>query len=446
MVKVRMVGWLVVAMLLLAACGGTPAAQQTTTEPQQSASTAGAEPTPVAASTGEKVTLNFWAFGGEDQFLPEIKKAFEAAHPNIVVEFTDIPEDQYVTKIDTSLAANDPPDITYIYERRWIKAGKYLPLDDIIAEKQIKLETFNQGIMQDICTVEGKVYCLGSYTGAVVMFYNKEMFDAAGVPYPSQTTAMTMDEYAALSQRLAKPNEDVNQQVWGGEAMAPYWWMDWRNNFSEDGRTVEGFANSEENGHTYEVLAQMIKDKTAPSGTTMEAMGVGGAELFAQKKLAMAIGDFSALATLEQQGINYGVAPVPAPKGQKPWVPVWTDSWGVHTQSDHPREAQELVAFIASEGQRLRVQINGDVPLDNALAEEMNWAGTNPGRREFLQVIQLARPGIFVPSQWDVIAPMDDVFAELVEGDGNAKEAIDGVVGQMQDRLDKAWETWDAIK
>src|SRR5437667_635019 len=78
-------------------------------------------------SPGGHVTLNLWIFEGEDAFVPKLVSAFEKLHPNISIKVTDIPENSYVTKIDTALAAGQPPDIGYIYEPRWIKAGKMLP-------------------------------------------------------------------------------------------------------------------------------------------------------------------------------------------------------------------------------------------------------------------------------------------------------------------------------
>jgi maltose-binding protein MalE len=271
------------------------------------------------------------------------------------------------------------------------------------------------------------------------------MFEAAKIAYPAPDKAMTLDDYAATAAQLAKPNSDIQQRIWGSATGgAPYWWMDQRNEFSADGRKIDGIANNDAAAHTYDLLSKMVKDGHAPSSSDMQALG--DTDLFAQKKAAMVIGDFSALATLEAQGVNYGVAPVPAPKGTEPWVPVWTDSFGVFTQSKHPNEAKEFLGFLATDGQRLRVEVAGDVPLDNAIADEVNWAGDKVGRKEFLQVIKLARPGVFVPSFWDVVGPLDDAFTAMVEENKPAKEALDEAAPQMQDSLDKAWKTWEAIK
>ena len=82
----------------------------------------------------------------------------------------------------------------------------------------------------------------------------------------------------------------------------------------------------------------------------------------------------------------------------------------------------------------------------NALADELNWAGNHPGRKQFLEVVKLARPGVFVPGFWDVTSPLNDAFNAIVEEGKDPKAALDEVAPQMQDSLDKAWETWEQIK
>ena len=404
-------------------------------------------PSPAAAQ--EPVTLDLWIFEDEEYLLPALKEAFEAEHPNITIEITLIPEDQYVVKLDTAMAAGSPPDIGFLYEQRWVKAGKILSLTDTVDAHGIDLEDFNQAVLQGWCVQGDQVYCLGTYTGAIVLFYNKALFDAAGVAYPSATESMTVDEYAALAAQLGTPSADVTQRVWGGTAEAPYWWMNSRTMFSEDGRHTAGLVNDESTKHAYEVLTQMVVDGVAPSGSIMESLGTEGPEdLFLQGKVAMAIGSSTGIEDLEAAGIDYGVATLPVEQaGDPPYVGVWTDAFAVFSDSDHPEEAAEFIAFLGTEGQRLRVEMIGDAPLSMAAAEEAGWAeqGAVEGREQFLQVIGQAKPGVFVPGFWDVVAPLADAFNLIVEGDVTAAEALDEVAPRMQDSLDQNWETWDQI-
>jgi multiple sugar transport system substrate-binding protein len=401
------------------------------------------------AAQDAPVTLNLWIFEGEEQLLPALKEAFEAQHPNITLEITLIPEDQYVVKLDTALAAGSPPDIGFLYEDRWVKTGKILPLDETIAAHDIDTADFNQAIMEGWCLVEGHVYCLGSYTGATVLYYNKAMFDAAGLDYPSVSEPMTIDEYAALVPQLGNGAEDIGARVWGGTAEPPQWWLDYRNMFSDDGRQTIGYVNDEATKHAWEVVTNLVIQGDAPSTSIMQSLGTEGTEdLFQQGKLAMVVGSSGEIQSLEAAGIDYGVAPIPVEKaGDPPFAAVWTDGFAVFNGSQHPAEAMEFLAFLGTEGQRLRVEVTGEPPLSAAAAKEFGWAeqGNTEGRQQFLEVIGRAGPGIFIPGYWDVVSPLEDAFNLVVEGEATASEVLDEVAPRMQDSLDQQWATWDQI-
>ncbi len=262
------------AVLLSACVPATPPAAVAPTEKS-------AQPQP----STEKVTLNLWIFEGEQGFLPELKKGFEAKYPNVTLEITEIPESDYVTKIDTALAAGNPPDIGWVYEARWMKAGKFLAIDDMVSQKGINLADYNQGIVKDMCALNGKLYCLGTYTGAVLLFYNKDMFDAAGLSYPSPTVPMSIDEYEAAAAKLTKPNADIKLRVYGGSAGASNWWADHNARFSPDGRKIDGYLNDDATIHEYEVLSDMVKKGYAPS--TADFALLGDVDLLSTKQQAM---------------------------------------------------------------------------------------------------------------------------------------------------------------
>lgn len=403
-------------------------------------------PSPVAAQ--ENVTLDLWIFEGEELLLPALKEAFEAEHPNITLNITLIPEDQYAVKLDTALAAGSPPDIGFLYENRWVKTGKLLPLGEMIAAHDIDTADLNQAVMDGWCFVEGEVYCLGSYTGATVLYYNKAMFDAAGLAYPSATEPMTIDEYAALATQLGNGAEDMAARVWGAPAEPPHWWMDSRNLFSEDGRQTAGFVNDEATKHAYDVVANLIAQGYSPSNSIMQSMGTEGTEdLFIQGKLAMVMGGSNEIRPIEAAGIDFGVAPIPVEKaGDPPFASVWTDGFAVFNGSDNPAEAMEFVAFLATEGQRLRVEVTGEPPLSAAAAEEYGWTaqGNMEAREQFLEVVGRAGSGISIPGYWDVVSPLEDAFNLMADGEATSA-ILDEVAPRMQDSLDQNWATWDQI-
>ena len=440
----RTSGGLIAGVLLISGCG-TATPSPTATSGATSAAASASPGAPGPSLTTEPVTLSLWIFEGEEGILPKFKEGFEAAHPNVTLEITQIPEDLYVTKLDTAFAAGSPPDIAYMYERRWLKAGAFLPVGEFLASKDIDLTRYSQGPL-GACQLDGQLYCMGSYLGQVVMLYDKQLFDSAKVPYPSATVPMSVDEYAAVAAKLAKPNADLSKRVWGGEVAPTYWWMDPRTMFSEDGRTTTGFVDDEATIHSWDVLTKMARDGVGLTGADQEASGLESTDLIATHQLGMAIADNVSLGDLQAQGVDVGVAPVPVERtGDPVQVGTWMDSWGVTSKSAHPDEAKELVAFIATEGSKIRADA-GSMPLDFKLAEESGWAAAAPERQTLVDLAGVARPGIFVPGLFgDLGATLEDAFTEIV-GAGDAATVLHDAAPILQGDLDQGWQTWEAVQ
>jgi ABC-type glycerol-3-phosphate transport system substrate-binding protein len=392
---------------------------------------------------GEQVTLDFWLFEEGYGFLDELVSEFEADHPNIDVELTTYPEDQFGVKVDTALAAGRPPDLGLVGPEL-MNAGVLLPLDDMVQEQGLDLSTFNQGIVGEAlgptesCSFEGQLYCLGSYTGMVALFYNKDMFDAAGVPYPAAWPPMSVDEFVDVACQLTDPENEV----WGAAYGDPVTFLPWETVVSEDGRTATGYVNGPASVSAHEVLARGIQEGCAPSLNILDPWEQG-TDYFARGQLAMVVTDFQSLNKIENAGVNYGVTGSPTAEGVEPWFNVWTDSVGVFANTDHPDEAKLFIAFMATDGQRLRVQETGDLPLDTAVAEELDWAGGTPGREEGLEVLRNARQGVFVPNRWDTFGPIFDAYGLIVGGEMSAQEALDEAAPAIQENLEQAWESWE---
>lgn len=395
----------------------------------------------------EPVTLEFWVAQEHlDGYLDSLVDAFEEEYPNIDIELTTFPEINYGTKIETAIAAGNPPDIGEVGNLLWMREGLILPLDDVVEEQGIDLSTYDESIVGDPsrvnaefgCSFEGKLYCLGSYLGSVGVFYNKDMFDAAGIPQPAPWPPMTIDQFVDTACQLT----DEANGVWGGAYGYPVTVLPWETEFSEDGRTATGIANGPTAVHAYDVMARGIQEKCAPSLNVMDPWEQG-ADFFAQGKLAMVVTDMQAFKKIEEAGINYGVTHPPTPEGVEPFLQTWTDVIGVFAGTEHPAEAKLFVAFQTTQGQRLRVEITGDMPISTAVAEEVDWAGGIPGREEALQVVPHARPAVFIPNRWDTVGPLFEGFDLIVGGEKTAQEALDDAVSALQENLDKVWRIWD---
>jgi multiple sugar transport system substrate-binding protein len=394
--------------------------------------------------TGEPVTLNFWVFesGGIGSFLETLEKDFETQNPNIDLNITAYPEDNYGVKLDTAIAAGKAPDLVLVFGPDQMRAGLLLQLDDMVQQDNIDLSTYVPAIVEPgdefSCNWEGHLYCLGSYVGSVQMLYNKDMFDAAGIPYPAPWPPMTPEKFVDLACQLT----DQANGVWGGAASDPLAYLPFDMMFSPDGKTATGYTNGPDFVHQMEVLASGYDRGCIPSSNIMDPWEQGR-DYFAKGQLAMVITDFQGLKKVENAGINYGSTGVPTPEGVEPYFFVWSDSVGIMASSEHPDEAKAFIAYLTTTGQELRYQTDGDIPLDLAKADAVNWAGGIPGREDGLQILAHARPLVFVPSRWDVVGPYYDAWGFVLGGEKTAQEALDDAAPAIQENLDKAWEVWD---
>lgn len=394
---------------------------------------------------GENVELNFWVFeeGGIGSFLETLEQDFEAAHPNVDLKITAYPEDNYGVKLDTAIAAGKAPDLVLVFGPEQMRAGLLLPLDDMIAEQGIDLSTYVPAIVSPgdefSCAYEGQLFCMGSYAGSVQMLYNKDMFDAAGIPYPAPWPPMTPEEWVEIACQLT----DEANGVWGGAASDPLSYLPFDMMWSEDGRTAEGYVNGTAFVHEVEVLASGYERGCIPSSNILDPWEQGR-DYFASGDLAMVITDFQDLNKVEDAGINYGSTTVPTPTGITPYFFVWTDSVGVMADSSHPEEALDFIAYLTTEGQTIRYEVSGDIPLDLAVADEVDWAGGIPGRQDGLEILSHARPLVFVPNRWDVAGPYYDAWGFVLGGEKTAQEALDDAAPAIQENLDKAWRDWES--
>jgi multiple sugar transport system substrate-binding protein len=403
-----------------------------------------------SSSKNGKVTLQLWAYEGYQDYLPVLVKAFEKKYPNITVEVTDIPESQYITKVDTALAAHTPPDLGFTYTDQWLKEGAFLPLDSMIKKDHIDISTWTPGIIgppgqtnaEDACSFGGHIYCLGSYTGAVMVFYNKDMFDKAGLPYPKPWPAMTVDQYAKVACELTSANKGSQSQFWGTANGDPVTWLPWETWVSPDGKNVMGYVNGPTAVGVEQTFANMIQQGCAPSLNVLDPWEQG-VDYFSEGKLAMVITDFQSLFKIEKAGINYGVTAVPYPPGIPEFFNEWTDDIGVFTDSKNSTAAQQFVAFQGTEGQKLRVQVTGDVPVSTAVAQQLNWADDTPGRQEALQIFPHARPNVIIPDRWDVFGPLFDADGLITSGKETPQQALNDAAPKIQANLDKAWQVYN---
>jgi len=394
-------------------------------------------------------TVSVWTFPQGDDEIP-IKayiEAFEAQHPAIDLQLLVVPEEGYVTKINAALQAGAPPDVAIIEEQSWMKAGRVVDLAPHLEEWGVDVADFNPGgiarLTVDDRSIEKGVFGVGDFVGGNVLVYNKELLDEAGVEYPPVDRSLTIQEYAELCRALAQPSDNPQETVYGCAMPAFGFSFLGDELWGEDGHTAVGNINSPEMIDAFNVGSELIRDGIAPSGSVLETLSES--DLFAAGRIAIAQTDFTEVPKYQENNIDFGLAPFWVVTGPDNAVDTWTAPWGTFTESAHPEEALEFLRFIATDGQRIRVEVSPDPPLSMSVAEEVGYGEGDPVKQQYMEVLQLAEPQVFVPPGLDEFDHTEIMRLMTVEGQTDAKPILDRVAEAAQAELDQAWERWESI-
>ncbi|MEZ4709471.1 MAG: sugar ABC transporter substrate-binding protein [Caldilineaceae bacterium] len=247
-----------------------------------------------AAGDVTTVRITCWESGDALEPFTSAIDSFEAANPDIKVQLECIPQD-YGTKLLAQLAAGTAPDIFQNGDgdvAKYVQEGAVAPLDDYInGADGLDMNVFLPGIA-DFGVVDGHTYYLTKDYSPLVLYYNKKLFDEAGVAYP--TAEWTWDDLLAAAQALTK--EDGSQwgiQVpnnWGDlqwlRGVLPLIYQNGGTVISDDGMTTTGHLNSAETVQALQWYADLIlTHKVAPNKADIDALA--GVDLFQTGKVAM---------------------------------------------------------------------------------------------------------------------------------------------------------------
>ncbi|MCB9128161.1 MAG: sugar ABC transporter substrate-binding protein [Ardenticatenales bacterium] len=219
-VRLRLI--LLLLSLLIVACGTAA----TTPESESGA----ANDTP----SGDPISFAVFGDQAELSAFEAVVAAFEAEYPEIDIEIQHTAsQSDYRQRLATSFSAGSPPDIFLLNYRRFGQfvsqdvlepLGPYLDQSDLIAADDFLPPTLDSFMMN------GQLWCIPQNLSSLVIYYNKDLFDAAGVPYPSND--WTWEQFLETAKALTLDTDgdgSTDQYGVGIEAsifrLAPFVWQ-----------------------------------------------------------------------------------------------------------------------------------------------------------------------------------------------------------------------------
>lgn len=282
-----------------------------------------------------------------DIYIPE----FERQNPNIKVRFHHF--EDYGNRVKLSYAGDIAPDVirqTSDGGPLWIRRGMNLALDKYIdGPDGIDRKDFFSQLWHPL-TIDGKTYGVPQDINIVGLYYNKELFDKAGLSYPDAT--WTWDDLKNAAEKLTQDKDgDGHPEVvgfgmgWNDWGLRPLMYQAGGRYWSEDGKRV--VFDSPETAEALRFMKSLMKRYTITQSNTQRG-GIGPDTFFKQCKVAMYFDGSWITASIKKEvpNLRFGVAPLP--RGKISMSVSGSCFWGVSSKTRHPEEAWKLVKYLSS--------------------------------------------------------------------------------------------------
>ncbi|KAA3644745.1 MAG: extracellular solute-binding protein [Chloroflexi bacterium] len=359
---------LLILVLLLAACAG-PAVEEPPApveEPEVE------EPAPVEEEAEpaeemeeeemmEEVSMRFFIpdGGGRPDGYNSVIDAYREIHPNVTIELDIVPFGDYYGQLPVMWASDNPADLALVDSadiQSQAYNGALAPLDDIFTEED--MADFRPGVVSE-ASLDGVLYAAPFGVTTQGVFYNVDMFEAAGIEPPREVDdAWTWSEYientqAVIANEAANGNEDVwgvvyltnppNIDMWThlvvrsfGEKDSPTF-----AGISPDGTTSAGYLDTPEAFEAYEFWQSLYVDlEFAPQATVPDAFQTNKAATM------ISFAAWGSVLDIIAPDLNWGVTPLPyqvTPITQMgDFTPV------VSANGSQVEEAKAFMQFLAS--------------------------------------------------------------------------------------------------
>lgn len=336
----------VTAAAALTACGSSSSSSTATAAPSGSTAAAAPEgPVTLQWAVWDLETTPYWR---------AMADGYHAANPDVTVEMIDLGSSDYMTVLATQLAGSADLDVLTIKDipgyANLINLDYLTPMNDILERPTAD---FN-GVIEQLTADDGNFYGVPFRSDFWVLFYNKDLFDKAGVPYPSND--LTLEEYDALARKMTSGSGD--SKVYGCH------YHTWRSDVSLfailDGQHTIVDGSYDFMKSTYEMVLNQQKDGICMDYGYLKTSSLHYSAAFENQQCAMVNMGSWFISTLQAY----------MPTADQPF------EWGI-VKYPHPSNAPAGSTL----GTVTSLAINADSPKAAAAADFINWCVSDEGAK-----------------------------------------------------------------
>ncbi|WP_373710902.1 extracellular solute-binding protein [Jeotgalibaca porci] len=298
-----------------------------------------------SGDSADKVKIRFSTWDSESSL---------DAQQALVDKFNDSQEDievllegyggEYDTKITAGMGAGDAPDVMYMWNYPAYSGGLE-PLDSYIESEGADYKENFYETTWNYNSIDDTVYGIPVGFTTHALYYNKDLFDAAGVDYP--TNDWTWDDVREASEKISNADENVYGYIMPGKPdpydFEMYLWSNDTAYASEDGETTDGYVNSPEAVGVLQTFQDMMNDNLALASESW------GTDEFSSQTAAMVVSGAWDIGSFNEAGLNFGTAAIPSFEGQESKSVLSSSGLAISADSKNKDAAWEFVKFWTNE-------------------------------------------------------------------------------------------------
>ncbi len=370
-------------------------------------------------------------------FFDENNTAFEEEH-DVSLEFTSVTWDNAKQTVNNRVDGGQAPDVAR-WPARWIPqlVGKDAlePLDDLMQGEFY--EQFYEG-MAEGCKYEGSYYGVPWASSNKCLFYNKDVFEAAGLD-PENPGLDTWDDMLDAATTITNNADTPALGLAGAEAIETgsqyyhYHWSHGADLIDEEGQPV---VNSEAGVQALTFYTDLHQEHGVTQSSPLSSTRQDIRQLFENGSLGMVIAHVYAGLNIQEGDADFDFGIVQVPKGPEGRYSLNTvDTLAVLSQSDAKELAHDLIEFYYDEERRFQYSSNkGFMPVVQSVGERDHFTESKVWA-PFIEAGQYARarPKLSNFSEFNNRVVL--AIQEALGGQKTPKEALDSAQSELEEMM-----------
>ncbi|MDC7234294.1 MAG: sugar ABC transporter substrate-binding protein [Spirochaetales bacterium] len=363
------------------------------------------------SSESQKTEITYFTFSAAPDHLDHLQEmisAFTQMNKDTEINVETAGWDDYFNKLQVNIAGGIAPDVFELnYENfvTYASKGTLYDMSSLAASDSSFSEDVFYPRSYNAFQYKGVQYGLPETFSTVVLYYNKDLFDAAGLDYPEES--WTWDDAIAAAKKIRDPENDV----WGLYTGIQFW--EFYKKIAQNGGSVYDqngnvVIDSRENVEALQTMLD-IQNKHGIMPTDAELAGVSDGDLFVSGKLGMLVSGIWMFSAFGEAEFDWDIEVEPGMSTKA--THFFANALAMSSKTESPEASWEWVKFFTSsdESAQMRIRTGWELPtIQNQDAVAAYLTAGSPANRQ----------AVFNSLKYSIVPPVIEKQNELQDGIG----------------------------